>query len=101
MVNKAIITDGSQWFEILNLYDGTWHSEIREAMYYNVTMRRVRLTTVGMEKHYALHILSFYLCLNYPTCKAHAVYYAVICDLSVSTTFFHIISYTRFSEKIY
>jgi hypothetical protein len=30
--------------------------------------------------------------LSYPGCKAHALYYTVICDLPRSTIFFHIIS---------
>jgi hypothetical protein len=30
--------------------------------------------------------------LSYPACKAHAPYYIVICIVSVSAIFFHIIS---------
>jgi len=30
--------------------------------------------------------------LSYPSLKAHATYYIIICGLSVSTIFFHIIS---------
>jgi hypothetical protein len=39
-------------------------------------------------KHYAYVFSS----LSYPACKAHAPYYIVICGLSGSTIFFHIIS---------
>jgi len=33
----------------------------RQAMYDNVTLRCVRVTTVAVEKQYVLHILSMYL----------------------------------------
>jgi hypothetical protein len=43
-----------------------------------------------------------YSCLGYPAFKAHAPCYIVICDLSGSTSFFHIISKTtRLLEKSY
>ena len=32
-------------------------------------------------------------CLSYPACKAHSKYYIVICNLSGSAIFLHIISY--------
>jgi len=32
-----------------------------QAVYYNVTLRRVRATIVEVEKQYVLHILSVYL----------------------------------------
>jgi len=38
---------------------------------------------------------------HYPACKAHAMHYIVICCLSVSTIFFHIISQRHnFWEKV-
>ena len=56
----------------------------------NVTWRRVRVTIVAVEKQYVLRILS--VCsFSYPTCKAHAPYYIVICGLSGCTKFFHIL----------
>jgi hypothetical protein len=70
----------------------TSKSEIRQTIYYNEPLRRVRVTTVGSEKQYGLYILSACLRLSNPACIAHAVYYAVICDLSGCTIFFHIIS---------
>jgi hypothetical protein len=54
-------------------------------------MRRVRVTTVEVEKQQVVHILSF-CSLSYLARKAHAPYYIVICGLSGSNIFFHIIS---------
>ena len=40
--------------------------------------------------------------LSYPAHNVHALYYTVICGLSDSTTFLHIISYTaQFLKKSY
>jgi hypothetical protein len=63
-------------------------------MYYNVTLRRVRVTIFALKKPCVLHILSvgLYSCLIYPTCKAHAPYYIVIYDLSGCIMFLHMIS---------
>ena len=62
----------------------------KDTMYYNVTLRRVRVTIVAMSSI----IYSEDVCvpLSYLVCKAHAPYCTVICSLSGSTTFFHIIS---------
>jgi hypothetical protein len=50
---------------------------------YNVTVRRVRVSIVTVEKQKLLHILVVCLCsLRYPACKAHAPYYIVTCGLS-------------------
>jgi hypothetical protein len=58
---------------------------------YNVTLKSIRVTIDAVEdqritfsKYVRSHI--------HPTCKAHAPYYTVICDLYDSTNFFHIIS---------
>ena len=62
-------------------------------MYYNVTLRRVRIIIVAVEQQEVLHILSVCVCsLSYPAYKARAPYYIVTCDLSGCTIFFHIIS---------
>ena len=59
---------------------------------YYVTLRHVRVTTIAVEKEYALHNVCVCVCnLSYPACKAHAPCYTVICVLSSSTIFFHII----------
>ena len=54
-----------------------------------VTLRRVRITAVAVEKQY--HIFWMCVCsLSYPESKAHAPYYSVICGLSCCKYFFHI-----------
>ena len=64
----------------------------KQAMYYNVPLRRVRVATAAVEnKKYYI----FWLCvcsLSYPACKAHAPYYIITCGLSDSTLFFHVAS---------
>ena len=58
---------------------------------YKVTVRRVHWTIVPVEKQYYI----FWMCvcsLIYPSCKVHAPYNIVICGLSSSTIFSHIIS---------
>jgi hypothetical protein len=56
-----------------------------------------KVIIVAVEKQQWLHILSVFICvcvcsLSYPAFKAHAPYYFVICGLSGSNIFFHIIS---------
>jgi len=64
---------------------------------YDVTMRRIRVTIVAVEKQYVLHILC--VCgLSYSACKTQAPY----CHLSPvrSTTFFpHYPQTARFSGQ--
>ena len=71
---------------------------------YNVTLSRVRETTVPMKKQYVLYILCVYICV----CVALVIQDAermrriFICGLSGSTIFFHIISLTErfFGKKL-
>ena len=78
------------------------HNKTRQVMYYNVILRRVRVTIVAVEKQDVLHILSTctYFCLACPAWKSQSPYYIVICGLAGSTLIFRIISYmARFSEN--
>jgi len=69
-------------------------------------MGRVRLTIAALEKEkkYMLYILSVCVCVCVCValaCKVHAPYSIVICGLSGSTKYFHIIPYmTRFREAV-
>jgi hypothetical protein len=56
-----------------------------------VTLRRVHVAIVAVEKQQVLHIVSS---LNYPACKAHAPYYIVICGLT-SLPYFPTVSHKR------
>jgi hypothetical protein len=45
----------------------------------NITVRRVHVTIVAVEKQTVLHILGVCVrSLSYPACKVHAAYYIVI-----------------------
>ena len=68
---------------------------------YNVTVRRVPVTIVAVEKKIEPCIFWVCVCIrSYPKCKAHASYYIVICGLSGSTVFPHyLISGTNFGGE--
>jgi hypothetical protein len=74
---------------------------------YNIIFSRVRVTIVAEKKQQILHILCVCVCvcvcvgsIIYPASKMHGPYHIVICDLSGSITFFHVILKTaRFPEK--
>jgi hypothetical protein len=56
-----------------------------------VTLSHVGVTNVALERQYVSHIMG--VCrLSYAACKAHSPYWVIICDMSDSTMFFHIIS---------
>ena len=77
----------------------------RQATYCNVTLRRVRVSSVMVQKQYVLGTVIAYVSvvcgLSYQTCNGHAPYCIVICGLSGSTIFFHIISYKGTIFEIY
>ena len=62
----------------------------------NEIVTRVGITTAAVKKLTINNYNSFcsYFCLTYPAYKVHAPNYVDICELSVSTTSFHFISYT-------
>jgi len=53
----------------------------------NVTLRRVRVTIIAVQKQKLLHRV-FACRLIYPSCKANAEYYIVVCALPGSAIFF-------------
>jgi len=55
----------------------------------NITLRRVRVTIIAVEKQEVLYILSASAAC-YAACKAHVPHYIVIFGLSGHTIFFHI-----------
>jgi len=60
---------------------------------YNLTMKRVRVTTVGVEEQYVLNVMNTYResCLSHLAC--HSRHYCVVaCGLSGYNLFFQIIS---------
>jgi len=59
----------------------------RQAMYYNVTLRRVRATIAAVEKKFLLHIPS--VCLSFGIRHAKPSSYIVMCGLSDSTIISH------------
>ena len=67
---------------------------------YKVTQTRVRAAIVALEKQLRITYSECVCSLRYPACKAHAPHYIVICSLSGSTVFFHIISQTVRLKKI-
>jgi hypothetical protein len=69
----------------------SWMIKDRQCTY-NVTLRRVRVTTVTVEssKYYILWVR--FCGLSYPARNAHAPYYTVTYGLSGSTAFLYIIS---------
>jgi len=81
-----------------------WHggkTNKRSKLRMNMTLRHIRITIVVAKNEEVLHILSAGSEACHPACKAHALYYIVICGPSVSTIFFHIISKrNNFWEKV-
>jgi hypothetical protein len=56
-----------------------------------VTVRPVRLITFALEKQY---VYTYRVCaciLNYSACNARAPYFIVVCGLSRTTIFFHVV----------
>ena len=68
----------------------------------NVTLRRVRVTTVAVEKQLMLHIVCVCLCVALGIQYAMCMHHIVICGLSGCTVFSYIISIsgTIFGKKL-
>jgi hypothetical protein len=79
---------------------GEGYHSTRQAMHYDVTLRRVRVTIfVVVKREVIQRVCVFSLC--YPTCKVNMTYFTVVYELSLCTIFFHIISQmTRLTKKI-
>ena len=58
---------------------------------HNLILRRVRVTIDRVENQCVLNTISAFCSLSYPTRNAHMLYY-ILCNLSGSTAFSHIIS---------
>jgi hypothetical protein len=70
-------------------YKISTNTQTTQALY---VLQRVRLTIVTVESN-KCHMFQVCVCsLSSLACTTHAPYYIVICGLSGSTTFFHIIS---------
>ena len=78
------------WYKHPNTFSHVRHEQERQGTY-NLILRRVREKIFAVENDYCgcgVCVCS----LSYPAGKARAPYYIVVCGLSCSTTFFHIIS---------
>jgi hypothetical protein len=60
------------------------------ALRINATLRRVRVTIIIVKKATSFTYYACVCSLRYQQCSAHALYH-IICGLSGSSTFFHII----------
>jgi hypothetical protein len=54
---------------------------------YTVTLRRVRVTTIALEKRQVLHTLSVCVCVSLSIQNAMRMHHIVNCDLRGSTLF--------------
>jgi len=75
----------------------------KQAMYstYNVILRRVRVTSVAVEKRWVTYSECVFQASRYPACKVHTPCCIVVCGLSSRTSCSHIMSITtRFPEKV-
>jgi D-alanyl-D-alanine dipeptidase len=83
---KTLATnEKSDQIELCRRYKNVQYISVRT----NVTLRRIRVTTVAVVKQSVLNILR--VCsLRHAARQAHASYHTVICGLSDSTIFFHI-----------
>ena len=69
---------------------------------YNVTLRRVRVTIVAVEKNRNKYYI-FWVCvfsLSYPPCQAHGPHYTVIRGLTGSTIFLSTLRDMIFGKKV-